>query len=83
MNKLLRQGRRALSGAPSPSPTVRRNAFTHLDPAVKIEEENMAAFGMGLFYPVHIGELFKDRYKVLSKLGFGANSTVWLCRDVQ
>jgi hypothetical protein len=43
----------------------------------------MPAYRMGLFYPVRIGEVLKARYQALSKLGFGANSTVWFCRDLQ
>lgn len=43
----------------------------------------MPAFDRGLFYPVKLGDVFRSRYQVLSKLGFGANSTVWFCRDLQ
>lgn len=49
---------------------------------MKIEEERMPAFDRGLFYPVKLGDVFRSRYQVLSKLGFGANSTVWFCRDL-
>jgi len=37
----------------------------------------------GLFYPVHIGEVFESRYQVLGKLGYGSRSTAWLCRDLR
>lgn len=43
----------------------------------------MPAFERGLFYPVKLGDEFCSRYQVLSKLGFGANSTVWFGRDLQ
>lgn len=33
------------------------------------------------YYPVHIGQTFQDRYRVITKLGYGAFSTVWLARD--
>lgn len=33
------------------------------------------------FYPVRIGELLHDRYRIITKLGFGGFSTVWLARD--
>ncbi|EEQ31592.1 hypothetical protein McanMca71_006105 [Microsporum canis] len=82
MDKLLQLGRRALFRAPSPPRIIRNSGFSILDPAVKFEEENMLAFEKGLFYPVYIGETLKGRYQVLSKLGYGANSTVWLCRDL-
>ncbi|KAF3492325.1 protein kinase domain-containing protein [Arthroderma uncinatum] len=48
-----------------------------------MEEEKMPAYEKGLFYPVKLGEIFNARYQVLGKLGFGANSTVWFCRDLK
>ena len=42
----------------------------------------MPAYDLGLFYPVRIGEVFQKRYEVLRKMGYGANSTVWMCRDL-
>ncbi|RHZ57076.1 hypothetical protein CDV55_106046 [Aspergillus turcosus] len=50
---------------------------------MKIEEERMPAYDRGLYFPVRLGDVFHSRYQVLSKLGFGANSTVWFCRDLQ
>jgi len=35
------------------------------------------------YHPVHVGETFKNRYRVLKKLGWGAFSTVWFCHDMQ
>lgn len=35
------------------------------------------------YYPARIGEIFKDRYQIVGKLGFGASSTVWLARDMK
>ncbi|RAL12337.1 putative protein kinase [Aspergillus homomorphus CBS 101889] len=49
-----------------------------LDFAIKIEDEKMPAYERGLYYPVTPGEVIQSQYQVLSKLGFGANSTVWL-----
>lgn len=54
-----------------------------LDPAKRFEEENMPAYERSLFYPVKLGDIFQSKYQVLSKLGFGANSTVWFCRGLQ
>jgi len=34
------------------------------------------------FYPVKIGETLGSRYQVISKLGYGSASTVWMCRDL-
>ncbi|KAL4874722.1 kinase-like protein [Aspergillus karnatakaensis] len=35
------------------------------------------------FYPTQIGEVIKERYQVVGKLGFGSTSTVWLARDME
>ncbi|KAK5168829.1 uncharacterized protein LTR77_006138 [Saxophila tyrrhenica] len=51
-------------------------------------KESQALEGQSLFnyrqkqhYPLNIGDILHDRYRVLAKLGFGAYSTVWLSRD--
>ncbi|GFN12640.1 putative protein kinase [Aspergillus tubingensis] len=59
------------------------SGYPILDSAKKIEEERMPAYERGLYYPVKLGDVFYSRYQVISKLGFGANSTVWFCRDLQ
>ncbi|KAK0102752.1 hypothetical protein ONS95_006349 [Cadophora gregata] len=57
--------------------------FVDLDVTKKIEEEDVPSYVPEDYYPVHIGEVFKSRYQVVTKLGFGVNSTVWLCRDLR
>ena len=47
------------------------------------EEEQLPWYSPDQFYPVRIGEILDSSYKVLGKLGYGAYSTVWLCRDVR
>ena len=37
----------------------------------------------GGYHPVHLGDVYCQRYKVINKLGFGTYSTVWLARDYQ
>jgi len=49
----------------------------------RFEEEANPGYKAEHFYPVRIGEIFKSRYEVLAKLGFGMCSTVWLCRDLE
>lgn len=46
------------------------------------EEEKLPGYEPDQFWPIHIGETLNSRYTVVGKLGFGANSTVWLCRDL-
>lgn len=52
-----------------------------LDPAAPIEEETVKGYKAEHYYPVTIGEVLGERYKVIGKLGYGSASTVWLCRD--
>ncbi|KAK4170778.1 serine-threonineeeee protein kinase [Triangularia setosa] len=40
-----------------------------------------AALSSG-FHPVYIGDIYAEKYKVLSKIGYGVYSTVWLVRDL-
>lgn len=40
------------------------------------------AYSPGGFHPVHIGDLYNNRYLVLRKLGYGISSTVWLVLHV-
>ncbi|RMD40650.1 hypothetical protein DV735_g4461, partial [Chaetothyriales sp. CBS 134920] len=46
-----------------------------------IEEQSLLLYQQKRYYPVSIGDLFNDRYRVITKLGYGAYSTVWLARD--
>ncbi|KAI1154289.1 serine threonine protein kinase, CMGC group [Nemania diffusa] len=48
----------------------------------KIEEELYPDFVASRYYPVRIGEILRDRYQIVGKLGFGTTSTVWLARDL-
>ncbi|GAD92996.1 protein kinase domain protein [Paecilomyces variotii No. 5] len=48
----------------------------------KIEEETIPDYVSSRYYPTRIGEIFKDRYQIVGKLGFGTSSTVWLARDM-
>jgi len=56
--------------------------FDRLDPSILVEEETLRDYKAERFYPVRIGQLFKDRYRTIGKLGYGSASTVWLCRDL-
>jgi serine/threonine-protein kinase SRPK3 len=45
--------------------------------------EDVADYRPGGYHPIHISDLIGElnRYRVVHKLGHGASSTVWLCRD--
>lgn len=49
----------------------------------KIEEETLPDYIASQYYPTRIGEVIKERYQVIGKLGFGSTSTVWLARDIE
>lgn len=44
-------------------------------------EEGYDVYKPGGFHPVHIGDIYNGKYLVISKLGYGLYSTVWLIRD--
>jgi hypothetical protein len=54
-----------------------------LSASLPVEEETLPNYDPDEFYPVRIGDAFNGKYLVIGKLGFGANSTVWLCRDTR
>ncbi|KAI9820027.1 MAG: hypothetical protein M1827_006598 [Pycnora praestabilis] len=45
------------------------------------DEEPVFRYKEGGLHPVHLGEVYNDRYKILNKLGSGAFSTVWFAKD--
>ena len=49
----------------------------------RIEEEILPDHDRSIYYPAIIGQKLQDRYLIVGKLGFGACSTVWLCRDMR
>jgi serine/threonine-protein kinase SRPK3 len=49
----------------------------------KVEEELLPDYKASRYYPAIIGQVVRDRYQIVGKLGFGASSTVWLARDME
>lgn len=68
---------------PVPPHTFPSSGFEIIDPSLPIEEETLSFYDPHMFYPVRIGEVFQTRYQVITKLGWGAHSTIWLCHDLQ
>ncbi|KAG8415453.1 hypothetical protein J3458_009300 [Metarhizium acridum] len=49
-----------------------------------IAEESIARYCKGGYHPVRIGDQFNNnKYKVVSKMGYGVYSTVWLAFDLE
>lgn len=57
--------------------------FERIDPSYLVEEETVSGYNPKHYYPVKLGEVLHERYKIIGKLGFGSSSTVWLCRNLQ
>ncbi|RKL46446.1 hypothetical protein BFJ70_g2935 [Fusarium oxysporum] len=53
-----------------------------LDPSIPVEEEKTPNYHADRFFPIHLGQVLDGRYQVATKLGYGANSIVWLARDL-
>ncbi|XP_037627450.1 SRSF protein kinase 3 [Sebastes umbrosus] len=54
-----------------------------LDSKDSRNSENPGEYCYGGYHPVQIGDTFNRRYQVVSKLGWGYYSTVWLCLDLR
>ncbi|KAL4809322.1 kinase-like domain-containing protein [Aspergillus unguis] len=59
------------------------SGWEDVDTSVPVEEETTPNYKPENFYPARIGEVFKNRYQVVGKLGYGSSATVWLCRDLK
>ncbi|KAK1757819.1 serine-threonineeeee protein kinase [Echria macrotheca] len=70
-------GTQGTSPEPESAPLVAPPSITESD-----IEEGRASYKPGGFHPVYIGDTYADKYKVLSKIGYGVYSTVWLVRDL-
>lgn len=62
-----------------PTPLV---ATSSLPSDTPVEEETLPEYNFEHFFPVNPGDLLHNRYEVLTKLGWGGFSTVWLARDM-
>ncbi|XP_032375699.1 SRSF protein kinase 3 [Etheostoma spectabile] len=54
-----------------------------LDPKDSQDSEDPREYCYGGYHPVQIGDTLNRRYQVVSKLGWGCFSTVWLCLDLR
>ncbi|XP_034447111.1 SRSF protein kinase 3 [Hippoglossus hippoglossus] len=54
-----------------------------LDPKDSLDSEDPREYCYGGYHPVQIGDTLNRRYQVVSKLGWGYFSTVWMCLDLR
>lgn len=61
-----------------------RGDFVDSDDECEIEAnaEDPLAYDKGLYYPLCIGEVLADRYRIDHKLGHGGFSVVWMAHDL-
>ncbi|OOF96593.1 hypothetical protein ASPCADRAFT_206767 [Aspergillus carbonarius ITEM 5010] len=45
------------------------------------EEDQSPYYDPERYYPARVGEIICNRYRIISKLGWGTSSTVWLAKD--
>ncbi|GKZ78393.1 hypothetical protein AnigIFM56816_001951 [Aspergillus niger] len=75
--------RRRMTSTPMVQPReFPTSGFELLNSIEPFEEESLPDYLKERYYPVSLGEVLNSRYQVITKLGFGASSTVWLCRDL-
>lgn len=46
------------------------------------DDEGADGYRKGGYHPVHVNEVYHEKFRVLAKLGWGHFSTVWLCQDL-
>ncbi|SMY22755.1 unnamed protein product [Zymoseptoria tritici ST99CH_1A5] len=46
-----------------------------------IDEETISGYKSTNYYPINVGDTICDDYKIKAKLGYGRDSTVWLCTN--
>jgi hypothetical protein len=84
LSSLFLSPRRRMASIQMSRPSVfASSGFSILDASERFDEETLPDYLKVRYYPVHIGQVFKSEYQIVTKLGFGSASTVWLCRDLR
>jgi hypothetical protein len=50
---------------------------------VLVEEERVPGYRPEFYYPANPGEVLSNRYKILTKVGWGTASTIWLAENLE
>lgn len=70
-----------MSSTALPDQPLSKRKFQLLPKDVPVEEENNTSYSPITWYSVLLGEVLVERYQILTKLGYGDTSTVWLAYD--
>ncbi|EED11979.1 hypothetical protein TSTA_000560 [Talaromyces stipitatus ATCC 10500] len=73
-------GKTSTSNAVEEPLALPTSGFTTINVDQLVEEEELPDYRADRFYPVQLGDIFQNRYQVVTKLGFGTSSTTWLAR---
>ncbi|KAF5568686.1 CMGC kinase [Fusarium napiforme] len=83
------------NGSTQPAPLIEESILEQLDaqdwgdfvdsdeePDVEFACEDINLYPRGFCYPISIGEIIIERYRIIHKLGHGAFSTVWMAHGI-
>ncbi|KAH8929395.1 kinase-like protein [Atractiella rhizophila] len=59
------------------------SGFQVIPESTLLDEETLPSYHPAQYYPARIGQVLNTHYQIVSKVGFGTTSTVWLCRDLR
>lgn len=82
MASVLNRARNAIRKTASPPKRFDQSHAPMLNSSETLEEEDLPGYSPHHYFPVKIADVYDERYQMLSKLGYGVTSTVWLCRDM-
>ncbi|KAJ5799909.1 uncharacterized protein N7518_001977 [Penicillium psychrosexuale] len=83
MASLIKWAKVVFRRAPSPPLRFPTSGFETISPSQTLEEERFEGFKKGHYYPLNIGDILRQKYQIIGKLGFGVTSTVWLAHDLE
>ncbi|CAK40849.1 uncharacterized protein An11g10510 [Aspergillus niger] len=83
MASLLRPPRNHTIHGRVPSSLRKYTSHQYLPRNIPIEEETLPHYNPTHYYPVNIGDIYHSRYQITGKVGYGADSTSWVCRDLR
>ena len=83
MASLIKWAKVVCRRANSPPLRFPASGFETISPSQTLEEERFQGFKKGNYYPLKIGDILRQKYQIIGKLGFSVTSTLWLARDLE